>query len=76
VLAHLARLTHRVAIADSRLTALAARGVTFRYKDHRRDGHARSRTMTLTPGEFIRRFLLRVLPEGFHRIRQFSHPAT
>jgi len=72
VLAYLARYTHRVAIADSRLTALDDRGVTFRYKDYRRDGHARLRTMTLAPGEFIRRFLLHVLPKGFHRIRHYG----
>jgi len=72
VLAYLARYTHRVAIADSRLTALDDRGVTFNYKDYRRDGHARLRTMTLAPGEFIRRFLLHVLPKGFHRIRHYG----
>jgi hypothetical protein len=72
VLAYLARYTHRVAIADSRLVALDDRGVTFRYKNYRRDGHARHRTMTLAPGEFIRRFLLHVLPKGFHRIRHYG----
>ena len=72
VLAYLARYTHRVAIADSRLTALDDRGVTFRYEDYRRDGLARHRTMTLAPGEFIRRFLLHVLPKGFHRIRHYG----
>jgi hypothetical protein len=72
VLAYLARYTHRVAIADSRLTALDDRGVTFNYKDYRRDGHARHRTMTLAPDEFIRRFLLHVLPKGFHRIRHYG----
>jgi hypothetical protein len=69
VLAYLARYTHRVAIANSRLIALDARGVSFRYKDYRRDGQARYRTMTLAADEFIRRFLLHVLPKGFHRIR-------
>jgi hypothetical protein len=69
VLAYLARYTHRVAIANSRLIALDARGVTFRYKDYRRNGQARYRTMTLAADEFIRRFLLHVLPKGFHRIR-------
>src|SRR5246127_6013095 len=54
VLAYLARYTHRVAIVNSRLIALDQRGVTFRYKDYRRDGHARYRTMTLAPDEFIR----------------------
>jgi hypothetical protein len=72
VLAYLARYTHRVAISNSRLLALDERGVTFRYKDYRRDGQARFRTMTLAPDEFIRRFLLHVLPKGFHRIRHFG----
>jgi hypothetical protein len=64
VLAYLARYTHRVAIANSRLLALDARGITFRCKDYRRNGPARYRTMTLAPDEFIRRFLLHVLPRG------------
>jgi hypothetical protein len=72
VLAYLARYTHRVAIANSRLLALDARGVTFHCKDYRRDGQARYRTMTLAPDEFIRRFLLHVLPQGFHRIRHYG----
>jgi hypothetical protein len=72
MLAYLARYTHRVAIANSRLIALDERGVTFRYKDYRRDGHARYRTMTLAPDEFIRRFLLHILPKGFHRIRHYG----
>ena len=72
VLAYLARYTHRVAIANSRLVALDERGVTFRYKDYRRNGRARYRTMTLAAGEFIRRFLLHVLPKGFHRIRHYG----
>jgi hypothetical protein len=72
VLAYLARYTHRVAIANSRLIALDERGVTFRYKDYRRNGQARYRTMTLAAGEFIRRFLLHVLPKGFHRIRHYG----
>ena len=69
MLAYLARYTHRVAISNSRLLSLDERGVTFRYKDYRRDGRARFRTMTLMPYEFIRRFLLHVLPKGFLRIR-------
>jgi hypothetical protein len=69
VLAYLARYTHRVAIANSRLLRIDESGVTFRNKDYRRDERARYRTMTLAPGEFIRRFLLHVLPKGFHRIR-------
>jgi len=72
VLAYLARYTHRVAIANSRLLALDERGVTCRCKDYRRDGQARYRTMTLAPDEFIRRFLLHVLPQGFHRIRHYG----
>ena len=72
VLAYLARYTHRVAISNSRLVALDERGVTFRYKDYRRNGQARYRTMTLGADEFIRRFLLHVLPKGFHRIRHYG----
>ena len=72
VLAYLARYTHRVAISNSRLVALDERGVTFRFKDYRRDGRERFRTMTLAPHEFIRRFLLHVLPKGFHRIRHYG----
>ena len=72
MLAYLARYTHRVAISNSRLVGLDERGVTFRYKDYRRNGRARFRTMTLTPDEFIRRFLLHVLPKGFHRIRHYG----
>ena len=72
VLAYLSRYTHRVAISNSRLIALDEAGVTFRYKDYRRNGHERYRTMTLDPGEFIRRFLLHVLPKGFHRIRHYG----
>ena len=71
-LAYLARYTHRVAIANSRLIAFDERGVTFRYKDYRRNGQARHRTMTLGADEFIRRFLLHVLPKGFHRIRHYG----
>jgi len=63
VLAYLARCTHRVAISNSRLIGLDDRGVTFRFKDYRRSGRARYRTMTLAPDEFIRRFLLHVLPK-------------
>jgi hypothetical protein len=72
VLAYLARYTHRVAIANSRLVALDERGVTFRCKDYRRNGQARYRSMTLVADEFIRRFLLHVLPKGFHRIRHYG----
>jgi len=72
VLAYLSRYTHRVAIANRRLIALDEAGVTFRYKDYRRDGDARHRTMTLFADEFIRRFLVHVLPKGFHRIRHYG----
>ncbi len=75
-LAYLARDTHRVAIANRRLVALDERGVTFRYKDYykdyRQNRQARYRTMTLAPDEFIGRFLLHVLPKGFHRIRHYG----
>ncbi len=72
VLAYLARYTHRVAISNRRLLAMDERGVTFHYKDYRRDGAARYQTMTLAPAEFIRRFLLHVLPKGFHRLRHYG----
>jgi hypothetical protein len=62
-----------VAISNTRLVALDQRGVTFRYKDYRRDGQARYGTMTLNADEFIRRFLLHVLPKGFHRIRRHTN---
>src|SRR5450830_647758 len=69
VLAYLSRYTHRVAISNSRLIAANATGVTFSYKDYRIEGPGRYKTMTLKPDEFIRRFLIHVLPKGFHRIR-------
>jgi Putative transposase/Transposase zinc-binding domain len=72
VLAYLARYTHRVAIANSRLLAAAENGVTFKWKDYRFAGRDRYKTMTLAPHEFIRRFLLHVLPKGFHRIRHYG----
>jgi hypothetical protein len=72
VLAYLSRYTYRVAISNRRLISLDENGVTFRYKDYRRDGAERNRTMTLTTDEFIRRFLLHVLPKGFHRIRHYG----
>jgi hypothetical protein len=72
VLAYLSRYTHRVAIANSRLVDADQTGVTFRYKDYRVEGPGRYKTMTLTPGEFIRRFLIHVLPNGFHRIRHYG----
>jgi hypothetical protein len=72
VLAYLSRYTHRVAIANSRLTALDERGVTFNWKDYRIKGRDRYKRMTLATGEFIRRFLIHVLPRGFHRIRHYG----
>jgi hypothetical protein len=72
VLAYLSRYTHRVAIANSRLLALDERGVTFRWKDYRAHGRTRHKTMTLAAAEFMRRFLLHVLPSGFHRIRHYG----
>jgi len=72
VLAYLARYTHRVAISNHRLIAADQRGVTFEYKDYRADGPTRYKIMTLSAHEFIRRFLLHVLPKGFHRIRHYG----
>ena len=72
VLAYLSRYTHRVAISNSRLISADATGVTFKYKDYRIDGPDRYKAMTLEPGEFIRRFLMHVLPKGFHRIRHYG----
>ena len=72
VLAYLARYTHRVAIANSRLIALDEQGVTFKWKDYRAKGKTKYKTMTLSAEEFMRRFLLHVLPTGFHRIRHYG----
>jgi len=72
VLAYLARYTHRVAISNSRLIALDDRGVTFKWKDYRIEGRDRYKQMTLDTHEFIRRFLIHVLPSGFHRIRHYG----
>jgi hypothetical protein len=72
VLAYLSRYTHRVAISNRRLIDFNEAGVTFRYKDYRRKGSDRQQVMTLDPNEFIRRFLLHVLPRGFHRIRHYG----
>jgi hypothetical protein len=72
VLAYLSRYTHRVAIANSRLIDYDGNTVTFRWKDYRRKGRARYRPMTLSSHEFIRRFLIHVLPSGFHRIRHYG----
>jgi len=76
VLAYLSRYTHRVAISNSRLITFDEHGVTFKWKDYRvkngSKGRTRHKTMTLEPGEFMRRFLLHVLPGGFHRIRHYG----
>jgi hypothetical protein len=72
VLAYLSRYTHRVAISNQRLVTLNERGVTFRWKDYRATGRTRNKTMTLGADEFMRRFLLHVLPTGFHRIRHYG----
>jgi hypothetical protein len=71
VLAYLSRYTHRVAISNRRLIAFEEGKVTFRYKDYRRSGADRQQVMTLAADKFIRRFLLHVLPRGFHRIRHW-----
>ena len=72
VLAYLSRYTHRVAIANSRLIALDETSVTFKWKDYRARGRERAKAMTLAIDEFIRRFLIHVLPSGFHRIRHYG----
>jgi len=70
VLDYVGRYTHRVAISNNRILNIADGQVTFRYKDYRAGGQ--QKTMTLSADEFIRRFLLHVLPEGFHRIRYYG----
>jgi hypothetical protein len=80
VLRYLSRYTHRVAISNRRLVAADDNGIAFRWKDYRvvpearlrHDGPDRWKTMTLAPHEFIRRFLMHVLPKGFHRIRHYG----
>jgi hypothetical protein len=72
VLAYLSRYTHRVAISNSRLTAITNTSVTFKWKDYRARGRERSKVITLAVDEFIRRFLIHVLPDGFHRIRHYG----
>src|SRR5258708_2589063 len=72
VLSYLSRYTHRVAISNRRLLCADENGVTFNYKDYRIEGPARYKTMTLVTDEFIRRFLIHVLPKGFHRIRHYG----
>jgi hypothetical protein len=72
VLRYLARYTHRVAISNRRLIALDDKTVTFKWKDYRIEGRERYKVMTLAINEFIRRFLMHVLPQGFHRIRYYG----
>jgi hypothetical protein len=72
VLRYLARYTHRVAISNRRLVSLDDNGVTFKWKDYRIEGPQRYKVMTLDTHEFIRRFLMHVLPQGFHRIRSYG----
>jgi len=72
VLAYLSQYTHRIAISNSRLVAYDGNTVTFKWKDYRRKGRQRQTTMTLAADEFLRRFLMHVLPLGFHRIRHFG----
>jgi Putative transposase/Transposase zinc-binding domain len=72
VLRYLARYTHRVAISNRRLIACDDKGVTFKWKDYRIEGRERYKVMTLATHEFIRRFLIHVLPAGFHRIRYYG----
>ena len=69
---YLARYTHRVAISNRRLLSFDDKGVTFKWKDYRREGRERYQVMTLATHEFIRRFLMHVLPAGFHRIRYYG----
>jgi hypothetical protein len=76
VLAYLSRYTHRVAIANSRLVGMDKQTVSFKWKNYRVKEQNRHRTMTLTKDEFIRRFLLHVLPSGFHRIRHYGLTAN
>jgi len=74
VLAYLGRYTHRIAISNSRLVSMDGDQVTFRWKDYRKGG--RQKRMTLDAHEFIRRFLLHTVPDGFHRIRHFGYLAN
>lgn len=72
VLAYLARYTHRVAISNRRLVEIGDNHVAFRWKDYRENGRHRAKVMRLEAGEFMRRFLMHVLPDGFHRIRHYG----
>ncbi len=76
VLAYLSRYTHRIAIANSRLISADAETVAFRWKDYRIKATDRQRVMRLATDEFIRRFLIHVLPDGFHRIRHYGFLAS
>jgi hypothetical protein len=76
VLTYFSRYTHRIAISNRRLLACDDEGVRFRWKDYRADGLRRWKTMTLPVAEFIRRFLIHVLPTGFHRIRHYGFLAN
>ena len=76
VLRYLSRYTYRVAISNRRLVAANENGVTFRYKDYRIEGPGRYTTMTLDTHEFMRRFLMHVLPKGLHRIRHYGFLAN
>jgi hypothetical protein len=76
VLAYLSRYTHRIAIADSRLVAFDGQRVRDVWKDYRAKSAARYKLMTLDADEFIRRFLIHVLPDGFHRIRHLPSKAA
>ncbi|PRD41047.1 IS91 family transposase, partial [Phyllobacterium phragmitis] len=76
VLAYLSRYTHRVAISNNRLISADAEMVTFRWKDYRIKNRDRQKVMRLATGEFIRRFLIHVLPDGFHRIRHYGFLAS
>ena len=72
VLTYLSRYTHRVAIANSRLLSMDENGITFKWKDYRRKNEKRYTSMTLDTDEFIRRFLIHILPSGFHRLRHYG----
>jgi hypothetical protein len=72
VLRYLSRYTHRVAISNRRLVAADHNAIAFRWKDYRIEGSGRWKTMALAPHEFIRRFLVHVLPKGLHRIRHYG----
>ena len=76
VLAYLSRYTHRVAISNNRLISADADTVAFRWKDYRIKHGDRQKVMRLKTGEFIRRFLIHVLPDGFHRIRHYGFLAS